>query len=107
MPEPPAEARPYNLCGPSRTPRHGYSRYYHVLETPIRYDYPGVSGKGRYRSNRFNTDFCRKAKVKTAMEEYPVAGVALSAMLPHSTMGGAPGAAAIGVLEEVYYARWN
>lgn len=47
--------------------RAQYSRYYHVLETLVLYDYPNVSGKGRYRPDRFNTDFSRSAKVESAM----------------------------------------
>lgn len=46
-----------------------YSRYYHVLETAILYDYPQISGKGRYRSGRFSSDFSLASKVKFAFEE--------------------------------------
>ena len=34
-----------------------YSRYYHVLETLIKYDYPSCIGKGRYREDRYNSNF--------------------------------------------------
>lgn len=40
-----------------------YSRYYHVLETMERYDYPTLSGAGRYRPDRFVSDFAVKTKV--------------------------------------------
>lgn len=40
-----------------------YSRYYHVLETLIHYDYPIATGKGRYRPDRFTTPFSIKSKV--------------------------------------------
>lgn len=43
-----------------------YSRYYHVLESLIAYDYPDAVGKGRYRSDRFNTAFCRPPAVHQA-----------------------------------------
>lgn len=43
-----------------------YSRYYHVLETLVEYDYPEVSGVGRYRPGRFTTPFSLKTKVVTA-----------------------------------------
>jgi adenine-specific DNA-methyltransferase len=45
-----------------------YSRYYHVYETLIKYDYPQVSGKGRYRSDRFRSTFSLKGHVATAFE---------------------------------------
>jgi len=45
-----------------------YSRYYHVLDTLIRYDYPQVSGKGRYPAGRFQTPFSQKTKVKSAFD---------------------------------------
>jgi adenine-specific DNA-methyltransferase len=120
--------------------RAQYSRYYHVLETLVRYDYPKASGKGRYRDERFMTDFSRKTQVELAMDEfveaaaatgaplylsyprngllfqhggaleqilrihYPRVRVAYTAPLNHSTMGGAPGAQAVTVTEDVYYA---
>jgi adenine-specific DNA-methyltransferase len=40
-----------------------YSRYYHVLETMERYDYPALSGAGRYRPDRFASGFAIKSKV--------------------------------------------
>jgi adenine-specific DNA-methyltransferase len=121
--------------------RAQYSRYYHVLETLVLYDYPEATGKGRYRDDRFHTDFSRKGQVVRAMEEfvaaaaatgaplylsYPKNGlvyqaggdvllilklhyrkarIAASVDLNHSTMGGAPGPAAIQVMEDVYYAE--
>jgi adenine-specific DNA-methyltransferase len=121
--------------------RAQYSRYYHVLETLVLYDYPAATGKGRYRHDRFETDFSRKARVVDAMKEfvaaaaethsslylsYPKNGlvyqaggdvlsilkqhyrrarIAASVDLNHSTMGAAPGAAAIQVMEDVYYAE--
>jgi adenine-specific DNA-methyltransferase len=36
--------------------RAQYSRYYHVLETLVLYDYPESTGKGRYRGDRFETE---------------------------------------------------
>ena len=40
-----------------------YSRYYHVLETLTRYDYPDADGAGRYRSDRFRSTFAIKTEV--------------------------------------------
>lgn len=39
-----------------------YSRYYHVLETLVTYDYPEIEGKGRYRKDRFSSNFSIKSK---------------------------------------------
>lgn len=41
-----------------------YSRFYHVLETLVKYDNPTVNFKAKYRNNRFQSDFCYKSKVK-------------------------------------------
>ncbi|WP_205696028.1 DNA adenine methylase [Conexibacter sp. SYSU D00693] len=46
-----------------------YSRYYHVLETLTRYDYPESNGMGRYRPDRFRTRFSIKSKVLDALVE--------------------------------------
>lgn len=40
-----------------------YSRFYHTLETLIKYDYPEVLHKGRYRTDRHQSPFCKKAEV--------------------------------------------
>ncbi len=45
-----------------------YSRYYHVLETLERYDYPSASGVGRYRADRFRTPFSVRTEVEDAMD---------------------------------------
>lgn len=46
-----------------------YSRYYHILETLMLYDYPDVSGAGLYRSARFSTPFSLKCKVAQAFDD--------------------------------------
>ncbi|UZO80651.1 DNA adenine methylase [Aquimarina sp. ERC-38] len=43
-----------------------YSRFYHALETLVKYDYPEVKFKGRYRTDRHQSPFCIKTKVKNA-----------------------------------------
>ncbi|MEZ4830292.1 MAG: DNA adenine methylase [Bacteroidia bacterium] len=43
-----------------------YSRFYHVLETLVKYDYPKVLHKGRYRDDRHQSPFCKKTTVKDA-----------------------------------------
>ena len=43
-----------------------YSRFYHAIETLIRYDYPNVKYKGRYREDRQQSPFGKKTEVKNA-----------------------------------------
>ncbi len=46
-----------------------YSRFYHALETLVKYDYPEVAHKGRYRKDRHQSPFCKRTEVNTAFEE--------------------------------------
>ena len=48
--------------------RDQYSRYYHVYETLLKYDYPDSHGSGRYRPNRFRSPYSMKTRVGEAME---------------------------------------
>lgn len=41
-----------------------YSRFYHVLETICKYDNPELEFKGKYRKDRYMSDFSLRAKVK-------------------------------------------
>jgi adenine-specific DNA-methyltransferase len=50
--------------------RAQYSRYYHVLETLVAYDYPECTDKGRYRHDRFQTSFSHRAKVIHAFSDF-------------------------------------
>lgn len=49
-----------------------YSRFYHAMETLVKYDYPTIQHignkivKGRYRTDRHQSPFCIKTKVKLA-----------------------------------------
>jgi len=43
-----------------------YSRFYHALETLVKYDYPEVAFKGRYRVDRHQSPFCKATEVKVA-----------------------------------------
>ncbi len=43
-----------------------YSRFYHALETLVKYDYPDVDHKGRYRTDRHQSPFCKRTEVKPA-----------------------------------------
>ncbi len=58
-----------------------YSRYYHVYETLLRYDYPNIEGVGRYRPDRFVSQFCLKTKVEEAIEGIVESSAALGARL--------------------------
>lgn len=61
--------------------RAQYSRYYHLLETLVLYDYPACQSKGRYRENRYQTDFSIKSKVVTAMSTFAAAAAATGGRL--------------------------
>lgn len=43
-----------------------YSRFYHAIETLVRYDYPEVKYKGRYRTDRHQSPFCIRTQVRGA-----------------------------------------
>lgn len=46
-----------------------YSRFYHILETLVNYDYPEIEYKGRYRTERIQSPFCVKSKVEDAFRK--------------------------------------
>ena len=46
-----------------------YSRFYHVMETVVRYDYPKVRYKGRYRTDRYQSEYCIKTQVENAFSQ--------------------------------------
>ena len=58
-----------------------YSRYYHVWETLVKYDYPRSEGAGRYRPDRFQTPFSRVEDVGWAFTELIRRSAALGADL--------------------------
>jgi adenine-specific DNA-methyltransferase len=45
-----------------------YSRFYHIFETLVLYDYPATSGVGLYRPNRFCSRFSLKSKAVQAID---------------------------------------
>ncbi|MBQ2900093.1 MAG: DNA adenine methylase [Oscillospiraceae bacterium] len=45
-----------------------YSRFYHILETLVKYDYPEVAYKAKYRTDRFMSGFCTKKKAASEFE---------------------------------------
>jgi adenine-specific DNA-methyltransferase len=66
-----------------------YSRYYHLLETLVLYDYPDVTGHARYRTHRYHTPFSTKANVAEAFELLIGAAASLKAefILSYPTNG--------------------
>lgn len=50
---------------PPYAPVH-YSRFYHVLETLVKYDYPELEFKGRYRGDRHQSPFSQKSNAVEA-----------------------------------------
>ncbi len=46
-----------------------YSRFYHILETLVLYDYPTIRFDGRYRTNRHQSPFCISTKVEAAFTQ--------------------------------------
>lgn len=52
-----------------------YSRFYHAMETLVKYDYPdlqqmrGTTVKGRYRTDRHQSPFCIRTQVRHAFSE--------------------------------------
>lgn len=45
-----------------------YSRFYHILETLCKYDYPVINFNAKYRENRYQSSFCIKSKAKKEFE---------------------------------------
>jgi len=58
-----------------------YSRFYHLLDTLVLYDYPEVSGAGLYRAGRFTTPFSLRSKAVGALDKLAGSSVALGADL--------------------------
>lgn len=58
-----------------------YSRYYHVLENCILYDYPKTAGKGQYRPDRFTSGFSLRSTVGRSFAELVAAASKLDAVL--------------------------
>lgn len=45
-----------------------YSRFYHVIETLVRYDHPRLEYKGRYRDDRYQSPFDKRKEVTNAFQ---------------------------------------
>ena len=66
-----------------------YSRFYHALETLVRYDYPKCEFYGRYRADRHQSPFCVGTKVKKAFQDIiiPVALARKKLVVSYSNTG--------------------
>lgn len=72
-----------------------YSRFYHILETLVLYDYPniqaknGIVVKGRYREDRHQSPFCIKTQVQKAFDDmfYTIKNNNCSLALSYSNTG--------------------
>lgn len=65
-----------------------YSRYYHVLDTLVKYDYPRVTGTGRYPNNRLQTRFSHATSVHQCLDRLVANAASINATLvlsyPHN-----------------------
>lgn len=75
------ENRPAIIYADPPYSKDQYSRYYHVLESLTRYDYPDSHGIGRYRTERFVTPFSHKTRVRGAFESLVAGAAALGSAL--------------------------
>lgn len=75
-------------CDPPYTDDQ-YSRYYHLWETLVLYDYPVVTGIGRYRIDRYTTGFSLKGKVKSSFRKLvgSVAAIGADLVLSYPSNG--------------------
>lgn len=62
------EARPAIVYADPPYTNDQYSRYYHLFETAILYDYPLAEGKGLYRNGRFQSSFSLARQVENSFE---------------------------------------
>jgi adenine-specific DNA-methyltransferase len=66
---PSLDARPSIIYADPPYTKDHYSRYYHLLDTLLLYDYPDPIGKGQYRSGRFSSEFSVQTKVYSAFHD--------------------------------------
>jgi adenine-specific DNA-methyltransferase len=62
-----SKARPRVVYADPPYTNDQYSRYYHLFETVLLYDYPEPSGAGLYRGHRFASEFSIKSKVSASL----------------------------------------
>jgi adenine-specific DNA-methyltransferase len=92
-------------CDPPYTDDQ-YSRFYHVWETLVLYDYPELTGAGRYRPDRFTTPFSLRSKVKGAfhalVNEVAATGADLVLSYPSNGLLHDVGVSPLDVLRSAY-----
>lgn len=92
-------------CDPPYT-NDQYSRFYHLWETLVLYDYPEVSGRGLYRPKRFTTNFSLRTKVveafKNLVTEVAATGADLVLSYPSNGLLHDVGASPLEVLKVTY-----
>lgn len=66
-----------------------YSRFYHVLETLVLYDYPSSHFRGRYRPDRYMSPFCRVSEVEEAFDKLAssVASLGIPLLISYPSSG--------------------
>ncbi len=85
-----------------------YSRYYHIYETLILYDYPAARGRGLYRDDRAVSSFSHSTKVRAAMDRLiaSVRNIGADLILSYPSNGLLPSSREqiVGMIRE-YYGR--
>lgn len=76
-----AVAKPSVIYADPPYTKDQYSRYYHVLETVILYDFPECHGSGLYRVDRATSSFSHTSKVEEALDRLIECSRRLSASL--------------------------
>jgi adenine-specific DNA-methyltransferase len=81
-----------------------YSRFYHVLETLVRYDYPACEHFGRYRDDRYQSPFCQHAH---AANEFKVLARAafrkgMNLVISYTDSALVPSESVLQILVEIY-----
>lgn len=82
-----------------------YSRFYHALESLIRYDYPNVAHRGRFRDDRHQSPFCISTKVTQAFRDLatPLAHRGSNLVISYSNTGMISLDDMLELLEEIYH----
>lgn len=75
-------------CDPPYT-NDQYSRFYHIWETLVLYDYPAVTGDGLYRTGRYTTEFSSTKRVSSAFQQLAtsVASIGADIVLSYPSNG--------------------
>lgn len=93
---------------PPYAPVH-YSRFYHALETLVKYDYPELEFKGRYRNDRHQSPFSQKTKAIQAFRDLfeGIISVRSQMILSYSDSGVVPIEVIISLAKECFLEGYN